>query len=112
MDDGRRIKQSAHVDCDSEHLLELFAQKPVYSKPDPSWDDGKDIEYPGRDWLIDFAESYCAIVFDSDALTSTGGLRYRVLVPTDAAWQDRRDVYCVLYDRDFDQLTRSYVAVE
>jgi hypothetical protein len=112
LEDGRRITPSAHVECTSEHLLEVFASKPVYPKPDPNWDKGKDIEYPGRDWLIAFAQSYCAIVFDSDALTSTGGLHYRVLVPTDTAWQDKRDVYCVLYDQDLDQLTQSYVAVE
>ena len=112
LENGRKITQTAHVDCAGEHLLEMFAQKAVYSKPDPNWDKWKDIEYPGRDWLIDFAESYCAMVFDSDVLSSTGGLHYRALVPTDAAWQEKRDVYCVLYDQDLDQLNQSYVVVE
>ena len=107
--EGRRITQGAHVDCEVPHQIEVFEAKSFYGKPG-EYDEWPDIAYPGVATLSGFAESYCTAMFESDQVVSdTSSLRYRALVPTEKAWQDRRDVYCVLYERGGDQLTESRV---
>ncbi|MFL6123702.1 protein kinase domain-containing protein [Actinophytocola sp.] len=107
--EGRRITQGAHVECADPHLVEVFEAITFYQKPG-EYDDWPDIGYPGLPALADFAESYCTAMFDSrQKVADPASLRYRALVPTAKAWQDRRSVYCVLYERSGDQLTESRV---
>jgi eukaryotic-like serine/threonine-protein kinase len=111
--EGRRINESQHVECTEPLLLEEFGAKLFYDKPDPEYSETwPDIEYPGFATLAAFAESYCTGLFRSELITDTAPLRYRALVPTEKAWAERRGVSCVLYDRERDQLDRSFVVVE
>ena len=107
--EGRRLTESQRIDCSEPHLVETFASNTFYAKPDET-DNWTDIEYPGFDHLAGFAESFCSAVFRSDQVTDTSSLRYMALVPSSDAWRERRNVYCFLYDRDHDQLERSFVA--
>jgi eukaryotic-like serine/threonine-protein kinase len=110
LDEGRRITESAHVECEDLHSVEVFGSRTYYEKPDEDYsDEWTDISYPGLAELSGFAESFCAGLFGSEVLPDTSALRYRALVPTEKAWEDRRSIYCVLYDRDGEQLTKSHV---
>jgi eukaryotic-like serine/threonine-protein kinase len=107
----RRITQSAHVECGAVHDVEVFESRTFYEKPD-EYDTHVDITYPGFTGLAGYAENICTMIINSEKISDTSSLRYRALVPTARAWDTRRDVYCVLYDRNGDQLTNSFVVVE
>jgi eukaryotic-like serine/threonine-protein kinase len=107
--EGRLITQSAHVECAEPHSLEVFASRSYYEKPDEDYEEWTDIGYPGFDNLSRFAEGHCTGIFGSEVVPDTSGLRYRALVPTDKAWEHRRTIYCVLYDREGKQMSKSSV---
>jgi hypothetical protein len=111
---GRRIAQSAHVECDQPHQFEVYQTRTFYSPPG-DYDTWPDIDYPGQGGLVQYTESVCRMIFESAVLipgARTDGLRYRAVVPTKEAWADNRDSYCVLYAADDDQLDKSDLLVE
>jgi hypothetical protein len=111
---GRRIAQSAHVECDQPHQFEVYQTRTFYSPPG-DYDTWPDIDYPGHEGLVQYTESVCRMIFESKAMipeTRDAGLRYRAVVPTEEAWEDDRDSYCVLYAPGDDQLDKSYLLVE
>lgn len=114
LDAGRRIADSAHVECDEPHQFQVFQTRTFYSAPaeHETW---PDIDYPGQDGLVQYTESVCRMIFESAAMIPAArqdGLRYRAVVPTEEAWADDRDSHCVLYAADDDQLDKSYLLVE
>jgi eukaryotic-like serine/threonine-protein kinase len=111
--EGRLITQSAHVECAEPHSLEVYETRTFWGKPAEYETDALDIEYPGQAGLAGYAEHVCTMVFGSNKVPETRDLRYRALVPTRKKWDDGgREVACVLYHHQGDQLTESYVAVE
>ncbi|HYQ65870.1 serine/threonine-protein kinase [Actinophytocola sp.] len=109
--EGARITDDARVDCAKSHDTEIFDWLVFWSKPDAD-DAEPDIGYPGVTRLTDFTENMCAMMFESEYVSDTTGLRYRAVVPAEKAWVTERTVVCVLYDREGDRLDRSYVVVE
>ncbi|MFC4856301.1 serine/threonine-protein kinase [Actinophytocola glycyrrhizae] len=112
--EGRRITQSAHVECDQPHVFEVFQSRTFYSPPadHETW---PDIDYPGHDGLVQYTEAVCRMIFESAAMlpeTTTSGLRYRAVVPTEDTWREHRASHCVLYSADNHQLDKSYRVVE
>jgi hypothetical protein len=111
---GRRITQSAHVECDQPHVIEVYQSRTFYRPPE-EYETWPDIAYPGHDGMVQFTESVCRMIFESTAVipaTTKDGLRYRAVVPTRDAWEDHRDSYCVLYAADNHQLDKTYLVVE
>ena len=111
---GRRITQSAHVECDQPHVFEVFQTRTFYNAP-ADYETFPDIDYPGQEGLVQYTEPVCRMIFDSAATipaTTKDGLRYRAVVPTGKAWADDRESYCVLYAADNHQLDKSYLVVE
>ncbi|WP_414639084.1 serine/threonine-protein kinase [Actinophytocola sp.] len=107
--EGRLITQSAHVECSEPHSLEVFASRSYYENPDEDYEEWTDIGHPGFDNLSRFAEGHCTGMFGSEVVPDTSSLRYRALVPTDRAWEQRRTIYCVLYDHEGRQMSTSSV---
>jgi hypothetical protein len=95
---GRRIAQSAHVECDQPHQFEVYQTRTFYSPPG-DYDTWPDIDYPGHDGLVQYTESVCRMIFESKAM-----------IPETR--EDDRDSYCVLYAPGDDQLDKSYLLVE
>jgi hypothetical protein len=112
LDKGRRIVDTAQVDCAEPHVFQVYETRTFYKAP-AEYETYPDIEYPGADGLSAYAESICELIFDSAKVTGDRtGLQYRALVPTRQAWDESRDVYCVLYRADGDQMTKSMVPLE
>jgi hypothetical protein len=112
---GRRVTNNTHVECDESHVFQVFETRTFYRAPDPSYEDFPDIDYPGQDGLVRFAEADCEMIFNSAKVPAgrdKSALRYRALVPTERAWDDQRDVVCVLYRADGNQMSGSLVALE
>jgi eukaryotic-like serine/threonine-protein kinase len=112
LDAGERITASDQVSCSKPHRLQVFDYLVFWDKPDPDECDCVDIGYPGTEKLTSFTEDLCTMMFDSEVLSDTSGLRYRAVVPTEQQWGDAREVACVLEDAEGDRLTRSHVTVE
>jgi len=91
------------TDCDDEHNIEVFAQGDAFGSL-------ATVPYPGEEFLRNFAEDYCTLVFSSSRVpmeNKTTALRYAAVVPTKAEWKEdysaskgTRDVTCVLWDKD------------
>jgi hypothetical protein len=114
LDKGRRVTQSAHVECDQVHVFEVYESRTFYSPPE-DYETFPDIDHPGVAGLADYIEPVCRMIFESKRMTgetAKAGLRYRAVVPTGVAWDEHRDSYCVLYAADEHQLDRSYLVVE
>ncbi|WP_243866759.1 serine/threonine-protein kinase [Actinophytocola oryzae] len=108
---GRRITDSAQVECDDPHGLQVFETRTFWARPDEYSTGAVDLDYPGEAGLTGYAESVCTMVFGSNEVPDTRGLRYRALVPTRKGWDSgEREVVCVLYHEKGDQLDKSYVA--
>jgi hypothetical protein len=111
---GRRITPSAQVECDQPHVFQVFQTRTFYTPPE-EYQEWPDIEFPGHDGLVQYTEAVCRMILESAAMipeTRADGLRYQAVVPTEEAWEDDRDSYCVLYAADDDQLDKSYLVVE
>ncbi|GAB1514510.1 serine/threonine-protein kinase [Actinophytocola sp. KF-1] len=111
---GRRITQSSHVECDQPHVFEVYQSRTFYTPPQ-DYETWPDIDFPGHDGLVQYTEAVCRMIFESAAMipeTGKAGLRYRAVVPTQDAWDDHRESYCVLYRADNDQLNKTYLVVE
>ncbi|MGH3762810.1 protein kinase domain-containing protein [Actinophytocola sp.] len=111
--DGQRITESAQVECDQPHDLEVFVSGWTFDIPD-DYETVPDVSYPNTADLTEYAERYCTMAFASELLTEQGknDLRFRTLVPTEQAWTDNRSTHCVLYAAGDRQLTRAYAASE
>jgi hypothetical protein len=111
---GRRITDSAHVQCDQVHVFEVFEERTFYTAPG-EYDTWPDIDHPGTGGLASYIEPVCRMIFNSKRMTADtreDGLRYRAVVPTAKAWDEHRTSYCVLYAADKHQLDTSYLVVE
>jgi len=109
---GRHITQSSHVECTEPHSLEVFETRTFWAKPDNTYGDaGVDLDYPGVAGLTSYAESVCTMIFGSNKVPDTRDLRYRALVPSRKAWEKdgRRDIVCMLYNENSEQMSKSYV---
>jgi hypothetical protein len=110
--EGRRIIDTAQVDCAKPHVFQVYETRTFYKAP-ADYETYPDIEYPGVDGLSAYTESICELIFDSAKVTGDKtALRYRALVPTRQSWDSLREVYCVLYRADGDQMTKSMVPLE
>jgi hypothetical protein len=112
---GRRLTASAQVECDEPHDLQFFLAREVFPIP-AEYDTFTDVGYPGQADLVVFAERLCTMAFGSARVSGDAedkaGLRYRALVPAEDAWEELRDVLCVLYQPGSDQLTESMMPLE
>ncbi|MEU4803352.1 serine/threonine-protein kinase [Actinosynnema sp. NPDC023587] len=91
------------ADCDSEHNIEVYAQGDPFGSL-------ASVAYPGDDYLKNFAEDYCTLVFASARVPTEDKdttLRYAAVVPTAAEWKESysaskgsRDITCVLWSKD------------
>jgi hypothetical protein len=112
LDRSRRITESAQVECAEPHVFQVYESRTFYQAP-AEYETYPDIGYPGLDGLAAYTESVCQLIFDSAKVTGDRtGLRYRALVPTRQAWDELREVYCVVYRADGDQMTKSMVPLE
>ncbi|KAA2258868.1 serine/threonine protein kinase [Solihabitans fulvus] len=108
LEQGHRYASSGTVSCKEPHDIEVFGASETF-------DSAPKLAYPGLAPLSRYAEGWCSLVFSSDQITMADkdtALHYVAIVPTDKAWQSpgedkigARDVYCVLWRKDFSQLT-------
>lgn len=107
---ARPIAESNWVDCEKQHFAEFYAGVQVLGGSTDS--DAIPAAYPGSEQLAAAGQRRCALEFDSNSIPERdkSGLRYRALVPTQAAWEqasadssnddETRLVYCVLSAAD------------
>ncbi|MGH3449990.1 MAG: serine/threonine-protein kinase [Haloechinothrix sp.] len=110
---GFQIDDTLRIDCEDRHAFEVYDQATGLGEGNSS-DGVAAAEYPGEAGLSRFAESRCALGFESNLVNKEGrDLVYRAVIPTKAAWdsvqQDSsrlvRAVYCVVANADGSQMT-------
>ena len=112
--EGRRFTSGHQTECAEDHDLQVFHSRASLPIPAEYGSEPVDTRYPDQATLFRFAESVCTMVFDSEQVSGKDKhteLRYRALVPSEQEWRESRGVYCLLYDKDGDQLSESRIAL-
>jgi len=113
LDEGQRITGGAQVECTEPHDLQFYEWRTLFAQP-TEYETFPDAGYPDVADMTEYAERICTMAFDSELVSGDDSakqtLRYRALIPTKAAWDTDRELRCVLYRADGDQLTESYIA--
>jgi hypothetical protein len=110
--EGRRFNSSHQTECAEDHDIQVFHSRTSMAIPAEYGPEPVNVQYPDEATLFRFAELTCTMVFDSEQVSGKDKhteLRYRALVPSDQQWRESRGVYCLLYDKDSDQLSESRV---
>jgi len=110
--EGRRFNASHQTECAEDHDIQVFHNRTSMPIPAEYGAEPVNTKYPDQATLFRFAELTCTMVFDSEQVSGKdkhSELRYRALVPSDQQWRESRGVYCLLYDKDGDQLSESLV---
>jgi tRNA A-37 threonylcarbamoyl transferase component Bud32 len=92
------------ADCEKTHTLEIYDSFELLGSTSNYDDEAKLVGYPGADAVKRLAEARCAAGFHTNLLSTTEGLNYRALAPTEAEWKQvpaegkqlSRTAYCVL----------------
>ncbi|MBN6037902.1 serine/threonine-protein kinase [Amycolatopsis sp. 195334CR] len=95
LEPGRSISSSNKVECDKEHDFEVFAWPGTLGGDSSVSDKAPLAQYPGLDRLRVALEGHCALKFNSNAVDpkQRPNLQYRVLLPTQQAWDAPEDDY-------------------
>ena len=100
--EGDNVGSVSGVNCDEPHENEVFA---VLDYPAGSGE-----EYPGDEELSGYAETECTAEFEAYVGLDYESSRYhlRTLTPSEDTWANGdREVVCILYDPQDDQLEGS-----
>lgn len=105
---GRSFPSS--TSCDQSHDIEVFAEDSYY----------QGVTYLGVTDLSRYGEAFCGMIFarvNAYAGPGKDKLNFATLIPSEKAWTTQtgdigrvsRDIYCVLFNKDFSQLHQSQV---
>jgi hypothetical protein len=95
------------ADCEEPHDFQVFAaDAPVSSS--------LEISYPGKEWLTQYGNSWCGLLFASSLITpddKTSKWSYVTLIPSQDGWESTESgskaVICVVRKRDRTQIDSS-----
>jgi eukaryotic-like serine/threonine-protein kinase len=107
---GKQITSESRVsECTNSHDIEVFDEVVTFddSSSKPA------VAYPGKEELTALGVARCQLTFDSALVVDKANLQVHVLVPTQAAWDEKspqRKVFCVTSHKNGDKLSKSVLA--
>ncbi|TWP50361.1 serine/threonine protein kinase [Lentzea tibetensis] len=108
---GKQITNESKTDtCTESHDIEVFDEVPTF---DESSSSKPDVSYPGKEPLTTLGVARCQLTFDSALVVDKADLQITVLVPTQAAWEEKnpqRKIFCVTSHKNGDKLAKSVLA--
>jgi eukaryotic-like serine/threonine-protein kinase len=107
------VSYPSSSDCDQPHAVQVYGVTDIVNSSA-----NLKVDYPGRDRLSTYGQSWCSLVFASKWVNEANkdtALTFVTLIPSQKAWgagerDAQREIVCVLHSRDGSQLRGTKVA--